>query len=367
VREAATSNSKILGTLINGQKIIILNEENGFYKIEYNGAYGYVSKNYIENISEEGNQKPEEPKPELPKPEPPVQEIKKKTGIVNVSSSLNVREGATTSSKVIGSLIGGSSVTIVGEENGFYKIEYKGTHGFVSKEYIKDVKDVEVKPEEPKPEPPKPEQNIGVVKVNSTLNVRNSPSTSSEKIGELRNGEKIKILDEINGFYKFEFKNGFGYASSEYIKIIKDEIGVDDNDKVQGENVKYTNTNYYISLNDYIKLQMDANPIRYTYDEFEQYINPKSTNNQLQFLRLDKFRPVNLEGTEHVLRGKGILSGQSQGFINAAKEHNLDPLFLICQSLHETGNGTSTLAKGVTITEIADENKPKYNSSGDLI
>ncbi|MPQ44312.1 hypothetical protein GBZ86_11130 [Clostridium tarantellae] len=177
----------------------------------------------------------------------------------------------------------------------------------------------------------------------------------------------MKILDEEKGFYKFKFKDGIGYASSKYIKIIKGEIGLDEDDKIQNDHVKYVSTNYYSSLQEYIRLQMDANPTRYTYEEFEQYINPQYSNNQFQFLRLDKFRTVDLQGTDHILKGKGILNGQASGFINAAKKYNIDPLFLVCQSLHETGNGTSKLAKGVIIKEIADENKPKYNSSGDLI
>ncbi|MCF2687432.1 SH3 domain-containing protein, partial [Clostridium perfringens] len=82
------------------------------------------------NNSNQGTQTPE--KPSTP-------ENTEKTGVVNVSSSLNVREGAGTSSKVIGSLSGNTKVTIVGEEGAFYKIEYKGSHGYVAKEYIKDV------------------------------------------------------------------------------------------------------------------------------------------------------------------------------------------------------------------------------------
>ncbi|MCX0392804.1 SH3 domain-containing protein, partial [Clostridium perfringens] len=82
------------------------------------------------NNSNQGTQTPE--KPSTP-------ESTEKTGIVNVSSSLNVRSEASTSSKVIGSLSGNTKVIIVGEEGAFYKIEYKGSHGYVAKVYVKDV------------------------------------------------------------------------------------------------------------------------------------------------------------------------------------------------------------------------------------
>ncbi|MDM0492746.1 SH3 domain-containing protein, partial [Clostridium perfringens] len=136
VRSGANTSSKVIGSLSGNSKVTIVGEEGAFYKIEYKGSHGYVAKEYIKDItgsnnnSNQGATIPE--KPSTP-------ETTKKTGIVNVSSSLNVRSGASTSSKVIGSLSGNSKVTIVGEEGSFYKIEYKGSHGYVAKEYIKDV------------------------------------------------------------------------------------------------------------------------------------------------------------------------------------------------------------------------------------
>ncbi|MDZ5047158.1 SH3 domain-containing protein, partial [Clostridium perfringens] len=88
----------------------IVGEEGAFYKIEYKGSHGYVAKEYIKDIKDEVVTEPE--KPSAP-------ENTEKTGVVNVSSSLNVREGASTSSKVIGSLSGNTKVIIVGEEGAF--------------------------------------------------------------------------------------------------------------------------------------------------------------------------------------------------------------------------------------------------------
>ncbi|MDU2325676.1 MAG: SH3 domain-containing protein, partial [Clostridium perfringens] len=155
VRQASTTNSRIIGSLKGGEKVNIISESNGFYKIEFNNSYGYVYSKYIskdgdsEKVQvvkqeEVKKEKVDESKKEAkatPKAEPVVLAVRSlnKTGIVNVSSSLNVREGASTSSKVIGSLSGNTKVTIIEEEGAFYKIEYKGSHGYVAKEYVKDV------------------------------------------------------------------------------------------------------------------------------------------------------------------------------------------------------------------------------------
>ncbi|MDK0573910.1 SH3 domain-containing protein [Clostridium perfringens] len=353
VREGASTSSKVIGSLSGNTKVTIVGEEGAFYKIEYKGSHGYVAKEYIKNIKDEVVTEPE--KPSTP-------ENTEKTGVVNVSSSLNVREGASTSSKVIGSLSGNTKVTIIGEEGAFYKIEYKGSHGYVAKEYIKDIKD-EVVTEPEKPSTPENSKKTGVVTASKGLNVRKEANTSSQIIGILNSGESVEIIGEENSFYKITYKGQEAYASKNYINIFDGNSNVNPGLDIGNA----SKTNYGVSLNEYIKLQQRNNPSNYSYSEFEKYINPAKATNKLQFLRIDKFRSVNVSGLSSRLSNKGVLTGQGQAFVNAAKAFNIDPIYLVAQCLHETGNGTSKLAKGVTITEIADESRPIYNGNGQLV
>ncbi len=353
VRSSASTSSKVIGSLSGNTKVTIVGEEGAFYKIEYKGSHGYVAKEYIKDIKDEVVTEPE--KPSTP-------ENTEKTGIVNVSSSLNVREGASTSSKVIGSLSGNTKITIVGEEGAFYKIEYKASHGYVAKEYIKDIK-YEVVTEPEKPSNPENSNKTGVVTASKGLNVRKEANTSSQIIGILNSGESVEIIGEENGFYKITYKGQEAYASKNYINIFDGNSNVNPGLDIGNA----SKTNYGVSLNEYIKLQQRNNPSNYSYSEFEKYINPAKANNKLQFLRIDKFRSVNVSGLSSRLSNKGVLTGQGQAFVNAAKAFNIDPIYLVAQCLHETGNGTSKLAKGVTITEIADESRPIYNGNGQLV
>ncbi|EHK2334640.1 SH3 domain-containing protein [Clostridium perfringens] len=358
VRSGASTSSKVIGSLSGNTKVTIVGEEGAFYKIEYKGSHGYVAKEYVKDVTESNNSNQGTQTPE--KPSTP--ESTEKTGIVNVSSSLNVREGASTSSKVIGSLSGNTKITIVGEEGAFYKIEYKGSHGYVAKEYIKDVKD-EVVTEPEKPSNPENSKKTGVVTASKGLNVRKEANTSSQIIGILNSGESVEIIGEENGFYKITYKGQEAYASKNYINIFDGNSNVNPGLDIGNA----SKTNYGVSLNEYIKLQQRNNPSNYSYSEFEKYINPAKATNKLQFLRIDKFRSVNVSGLSSRLSNKGVLTGQGQAFVNAAKAFNIDPIYLVAQCLHETGNGTSKLAKGVTITEIADESKPIYNGNGQLV
>ncbi len=358
VREGASTSSKVIGSLSGNTKVTIVGEEGAFYKIEYKGSHGYVAKEYVKDVTESSNSNQGTQTPE--KPSTP--ESTEKTGIVNVSSSLNVREGASTSSKVIGSLSGNSKVTIIGEEGAFYKIEYKGSHGYVAKEYIKDIKD-EIVTEPEKPSNPENSKKTGVVTASKGLNVRKEANTSSQIVGILNSGESVEIIGEENGFYKITYKGQEAYASKNYIDIFDGNSNVNPGLDIGNA----SKTNYGVSLNEYIKLQQRNNPSNYSYSEFEKYINPAKATNKLQFLRIDKFRSVNVSGLSSRLSNKGVLTGQGQAFVNAAKAFNIDPIYLVAQCLHETGNGTSKLAKGVTITEIADESRPIYNGNGQLV
>ena len=383
VRQASTTSSRIIGSLKGGEKVNIINESNGFYKIEFNNSYGYVYSKYIskdgggekaqivkqEEVKKEKVDESKKEAKSTTKAEPIVFAIRylNKTGIVNVSSSLNVRERASISSKVIGSLSGNTKVTIVGEEGAFYKIEYKGSHGYVAKEYVKDVTESNNSnqgtqtPE--KPSIPENSKKTGVVTASKGLNVRKEANTSSKIIGILNSGESVEIIGEENGFYKITYKGQEAYASKNYINIFNSNSNVNPGLDIGNA----SKTNYGVSLNEYIKLQQRNNPSNYSHSELEKYINPAKATNKLQFLRIDKFRSVNVSGLISRLSNKGVLTGQGQAFINAAKAFNIDPIYLVSQCLHETGNGTSKLAKGVTITEIADESRPIYNGTGQLV
>ena len=58
------------------------------------------------------------------------------TGKVVNADSLNVRKGPSISFDIIGKLSGGDKVKVIGESNGWYKIEYNGKYGYVSGSYI---------------------------------------------------------------------------------------------------------------------------------------------------------------------------------------------------------------------------------------
>ncbi|MGN1032591.1 MAG: SH3 domain-containing protein [Intestinibacter sp.] len=121
------------------------------------------------------------------------------------ASSLNVRSGASTSYKKIGSLKKGNTVTIYDTKNGWYKIKYNGKNGWVSKQYVST-----------KTASSTTKTEKGTVTANS-LNVRSGASTSYKKIGSLKKGSQVTIYDTKNGWYKIKYNGTYGWVSKQYV------------------------------------------------------------------------------------------------------------------------------------------------------
>ena len=59
-----------------------------------------------------------------------------KTGVVKVDDALNVRETASTSATVLKKLTNGTTVSILEETNGWYKVKVEDVTGWVSSDYV---------------------------------------------------------------------------------------------------------------------------------------------------------------------------------------------------------------------------------------
>lgn len=84
--------------------------------------------------------------------------------------------------------------------------------------------------------------------------------------------------------------------------------------------------------------------------EIDKYMNPNNSMTgaqKFQHMVLSKV-PSNItaDTLNNFLKGKGILEGHGQAFITAGNTYNINPVYLLYHAVHETGNGTSALARG---------------------
>lgn len=65
-----------------------------------------------------------------------------------------------------------------------------------------------------------------------------------------------------------------------------------------------------------------------------------------QFLDLSYNDNFTIDMVREMLEGQGILEGQEEAFLNAAREYDVNPAYLVVHAILETGHGTSDLAQG---------------------
>ncbi|MDS0526619.1 SH3 domain-containing protein [Clostridium sp. SHJSY1] len=199
VRSDAGTNYEIIGYLYNGQEIEVNAEKGDWYRISFNGREGYVSKDYVElNQSTTST----------------VTATDKKGQVINVTSYLNIRHSASTSSAVIGTLKNGDTFEIISNSNGWYNIKSQNAVGFIKSDYVKEIGISTT----PAAQTTKTTQNGKVVNISTNLRIRTSPSTTSSILGYLLNGQEVSITAEEGNWYAISYNNTKGYVSKEYVQ-----------------------------------------------------------------------------------------------------------------------------------------------------
>ncbi|XME02674.1 SH3 domain-containing protein [Lachnospiraceae bacterium C1.1] len=159
VRSTPDTNGEKIGTAMAGDSFIRLSEENGWSKIQYKDTEAYILSEYLttaqgdtvvagqingedvnaedaeaaENNEAEAEAEPEEAQEETETTDNSSSSTGKK---VYVSEAISVRGGASTDSEKIGSAYNGDTYSITGEDGDWYKIDYKGSTGYVRKDVV---------------------------------------------------------------------------------------------------------------------------------------------------------------------------------------------------------------------------------------
>ena len=153
LRNQGNKNGKIVSNLSVGEMLKIQSYSQNWYKVtvQETGSTGYISADNLRLIESGVNATPVE--------------MNNNGQVINVSSSLNVRENATMASSVIDSLSNGDQVKVIAKQGEWYKINVNGTIGYVYGEYL----------------------NIG-----SAVSTTSSNSTTSNKVANTQKATPVK-------------------------------------------------------------------------------------------------------------------------------------------------------------------------------
>ena len=351
-RTGPSTSNKIITTIKKGSKVEVISKNGNWTKIKYNNREGYSSSQYLKEESTSTGST-----------------TTQKTGVVT-ADVLNIRSGASTNYSVVTKANKGEKVTILESKNGWYKVKLSnGKTGWGSAKYI-TIQNV------PSTSTPSTGGNTtGEVTIcNATItgedvNLRETGSWGGIKIMVIKQGSTVEVLEKGSEWTKIRYSGKTGYVPTQYVSSVTNNGSTATPPQVKPEKPQFTTskvtTNYNLSFDEYAQLQ-NQKLSRYSVDQYKNYMDINQRTSPLQFLRIDKFRDINVDSLNSKLQGEGVLEGQGQAIYNASKKNNIDPVYFISQSILETGHGKSTLAKGVTITEIADTNKPITDVDGNI-
>ncbi len=210
---------------------------------------------------------------------------------------------------------------------------------------IPDAKPVPEPEPEPEPEPVPTE--LTWVITNCWASGMSEPTWDSSELRGFSKGTVLNAAVCGDGWYAVSYDGQTMYLS-------QDEVNV-----IPTSNVSITYRSYGVSLSEAAGLQNDGSWIisrggswqSASADDILTYSDPSNfaegTSGFFQFLVLTQPMGVSVDTLNAQLADKGILAGQGQAFSDAAYDFGINEAYLIAHALHETGNGSSTLANGV--------------------
>lgn len=81
--------------------------------------------------------------------------------------------------------------------------------------------------------------------------------------------------------------------------------------------------------------------------DVEEAMAVDSQHHNLKHMDISEKVPLSKSEVNRLLKGKGVLEGQGQAFLDAQDKYEVNALYLVSHALVETGNGQSELAHGL--------------------
>ena len=136
--------------------------------------------------------------------------------IAKVNDYVNVRSLPNEESEILGKLYNEAAGTLLGEENGWYKISSGSVTGYVKSDYV-------VVGDEAEELAKKVGKRIATV-TTETLRVRKQPGLDAPILGLIPMEEELTALEEVDGWVKVSIEEGDGWVSTDYVKLRTDFV-----------------------------------------------------------------------------------------------------------------------------------------------
>ena len=224
MRSGPSKDHRVVATLGSGTKVTLISKEGDWAKISVNGTEGYVMTIFLSEKDPAKND-----------------DQKNSEGYIQSPNSMpvNLREGPGRSTKVTGTLVTGTEVSLLGKEGDWTKVKVKtdGQTGYVLTSYI-----VSQNPYSSRNGSKTTYPTVYIVSDNGgAVNIRETPD--GKPVAQVPSGTEATLVNPGSVWSKVEVDGASGYVKNEYIsnEPVRGDAE-DDNDKTKIMYVKSTNS-----------------------------------------------------------------------------------------------------------------------------
>ncbi len=123
------------------------------------------------------------------------------------TTTVNVRSSDSENADRIGKVTGGTRVQVLEQRvNGWTKVLYEGSEGYIKSEYLELVENVG------------DAVAIGTVTATTNVNVRAAASETADRIGILAGGDTVDLFARENGWCRINYSGQVGYVKEDYVE-----------------------------------------------------------------------------------------------------------------------------------------------------
>lgn len=249
LRQAANSTAKVITTIPNGTELTILSRGSLWCAASYNGIPGYVMTSFLRFPAEAASPVPTAvPTPVLPTANPG------QTGamayVTTSGGSLNLRQAANTSAKVIATIPNGTALMITSRGSVWCATSYNGYSGYVMTSFLSfsqgsaTAAPTLIPTASPTPAPGS-SAAIGTALVTTSgggVNLRAAASTGAKVLVNVPNAAIVTVISRSSTWSAVTYNGTSGYMMSQYLTFLGGSVPVDDADAEDEDPSAFTRT-----------------------------------------------------------------------------------------------------------------------------
>ncbi|MES9683400.1 SH3 domain-containing protein [Gottfriedia acidiceleris] len=141
----------------------------------------------------------------------------------STGNGVRVRSGAGTSYQILGSVNKNQKLDVISLSNGWYKIKFNGSTGYISASYVGNVT------ESTNSNNNQVVSSGNYISTGNGVRIRSGAGTSYQILGSVNKNQRLDVISVSNGWYKVKFNGVIGYISASYVGKVTESTNSNNN------------------------------------------------------------------------------------------------------------------------------------------